>query len=101
MRVSRGQRSSKDWDDDSRALHKRLMLEGACLDVDPDIFFPDTGGKKLPRAKINLAVDICSRCPVIKECLEWALTNEDHGIWGGKTSTERDRLRKERDDSTN
>lgn len=58
--------------------------EGACLDADPDLFFPDQGvPNKEGRA-------ICESCPVQTECLTFALENgERHGIWGGLTQDER------------
>lgn len=89
--------SRKDWTDESRGLYRRILFEGACLGVDPDIFFPETDGKKLPKEVVKLATDICNGCPVEAECLEWAIENESHGIWGGKTSTERNKIRRERE----
>lgn len=38
----------------------------------------------------EVAKDACSTCPVIKECLSFAVrNNERFGIWGGMTYTER------------
>lgn len=62
-----------------------------CLGVDPDLFFPDRG------ESTKEAKDVCARCIVQSECLEFALENgEKFGIWGGKSERERRRLRKER-----
>lgn len=36
---------------------------------------------------------ICLKCPLVKECREWAINNEDYGFWGGLTQVE---LRSER-----
>lgn len=97
----RANRSSKEWSDESRALYNRILFDGACLDSDPDLFFPETEGKKLPKETIRLATDICDTCSVKAECREWAIENEDHGIWGGLTATERTKIRKERHDTSN
>ena len=56
----------------------------ACRSAEPDTFFPEKGGSTRESKRI------CATCPVIDECLEFALTNgERFGIWGGKTERER------------
>jgi WhiB family redox-sensing transcriptional regulator len=64
-------------------------LRAACLDADPELFFPEgTSGLALEeaaRAKL-----VCSGCPVRARCLDWALANgAAFGIWGGRTEQER------------
>lgn len=65
------------------------MAEAECrhhLDVD---FFP-TRGDQLDPAKA-----ICASCSVAFECLEHALDfPEYHGVWGGTSERERERLRR-------
>lgn len=68
------------------------MLEAACKDADPDIFFPERGGQPGP------AKAICAGCPVTEECLEYALAgpydrHELAGIWGGKSGLELRKLK--------
>jgi WhiB family redox-sensing transcriptional regulator len=60
-----------------------------CVEVDPEIFFPERGGSsKAARA-------VCSECSVRQECLLYALANrEQFGIWGGTSERERRRLRR-------
>lgn len=60
-----------------------------CLEVDPEIFFPERGGSsKSARA-------VCNQCEVRLECLRYALKNrEQFGIWGGTSERERRKLRK-------
>lgn len=59
----------------------------ACRGEPLSIFFPERGetGEK---AKV-----ICRKCPVIAECLDWALGNadgsRDPGVYGGTTAYER------------
>ena len=38
---------------------------------------------------INAVRTICARCPIWSECLTYAFSNEDYGVWGGMTSLER------------
>jgi len=59
----------------------------------PDIYFPNDwefGSQRDTR----LAKTICQRCPIRMRCLEYALTAEEHGIWGGLLPQERNTLKK-------
>lgn len=41
------------------------------------------------------AKEMCRQCPLITECLTYALTaDEKYSVWGGLSSKERERLRK-------
>lgn len=40
------------------------------------------------------AREICYRCPVNVECLDWALDNEEYGMWGGVAARDRARMRR-------
>ena len=65
--------------------------EGACVGVDPDLFYPNRG------APTGVAQRVCAGCAVRVECLEYALTNNEHyGIWGGMSERQRQRIRRGR-----
>ncbi len=66
----------------------------ACRNSDPELFFPvGTTGPAL--GHIDSAVTICKQCPVIDECLLYALeTNQEFGVWGSYPEDDRRRLRK-------
>jgi WhiB family redox-sensing transcriptional regulator len=69
-------------------------LDAACAEVDPELFFPETG--QVPQAAQAKAV--CAGCTVRGPCLEAALhgpqARDDHtGIFAGTTARERVRLR--------
>lgn len=69
--------------------------DAACRGEDPSLFFApayfETRGQKGSREAG--AKEICARCPVRAECLEFALeTRETHGVWGGFNEMERRRL---------
>lgn len=68
--------------------------QAACRQEDPDLFFPvGTTGPAL--GQIEQAKAICRGCPVIEDCLRFALdTGQDYGIWGGLTENERRTLRR-------
>ena len=69
----------------------RWHKDAACLEADPDLFFPERGGSsKEARA-------YCARCPVVHDCLTYALDNrEEFGIWGNTSERERRVLRRKR-----
>ncbi|MEY5145006.1 MAG: hypothetical protein RL745_373 [Actinomycetota bacterium] len=66
----------------------------ACRDADPELFFPiGTTGPAL--VQIEQAKAICRTCPVIDECLQWALdAGEEAGVWGGTSEDERRLLKR-------
>jgi WhiB family redox-sensing transcriptional regulator len=70
------------------------QLLGACRGADASLFFlpeAERGGRK--RRREQAAKAICRRCPVVAQCLQFALeTGEPYGVWGGKTPEERDAL---------
>lgn len=66
-------------------------LEGALCVDDPELFHPEVGGYR----QAHKAKAVCHRCPVERECLEWALDNRTvTGVLGGTTYSERKRLMK-------
>lgn len=71
--------------------------QAACREMDPDIFFPSSGGA-IGHEETERAKAACSRCGVSTHCRDWAIeTNQVEGIWGGLSLTERRRhARRER-----
>ena len=67
------------------------MDDALCREVGPEVFFPES--EMQPRA----ALEVCRRCDVEIECLEYALSiGPVAGIWGGTTEADRRRLRRRR-----
>lgn len=68
-----------------------------CREEDPELFFPlgsenQLGGGKNPAvlAQIDEAKTVCRTCPVVSECLAWAIeSGQDYGVWGGMSEAER------------
>jgi transcription factor WhiB len=57
-----------------------------------DDFYPPTG-----KAVTEEVKDMCNRCPVQKECLEFALERpEKYGFWGGMSEKERKEIRRKK-----
>ena len=65
---------------------------GACIGLDPMLFFPGQGDDAtVPRM-------VCQSCPVLGQCLEYALRHEPGpGVVGGEGITGRRKLRQARD----
>ena len=67
------------------------MSRARCSGESPDVFFPSDGVGVLRAQKI------CAGCPVMEECLEYALANHiSHGVWGGASERQRRRLQRRR-----
>jgi len=61
----------------------------ACLDVDPELFFP-IGNTGPALRQIEEARAVCGLCEVLETCLKWANdSGRDSGVWGGKSEDER------------
>lgn len=62
--------------------------QGKCRTAGVDMFPADVAG-------VMAAKRVCAGCPVREQCLQHALdTPEPHGMWGGKSERERDRIRR-------
>ncbi len=60
-----------------------------CAQTDPEAFFPEKGGST------REAKQMCTRCEVRDECLDYALAHDERfGIWGGTSERERRRLKR-------
>jgi WhiB family redox-sensing transcriptional regulator len=59
------------------------MGEAVCATADPEEWFPAKG------VSAHRAKRICQTCPVIDECLQYALDNSLTGIWGGTSHSQR------------
>jgi WhiB family redox-sensing transcriptional regulator len=77
---------------DELAVAEPWRDDALCAQVDPDLWFPEKGGST------GQAKQLCQVCPVIDDCLSYALTqssSDDWGVWGGTTEHERRQLRQE------
>lgn len=70
----------------------RFGATAQCSGTDSEAFFPEA---QLSRENMA-AIRICFGCTVRDECLEWALENEQHGIWGATTPKQRQAIRRRR-----
>lgn len=72
---------------EKQELVRTKQTSAACAkdDIDPDLFFE--------LGKETEAKKICSTCPLVNRCFEYALTNNEYGVWGNSTEKERAELR--------
>jgi hypothetical protein len=66
--------------------------QAACKSTDTDSFYPEGSGEALATNKV--LVRICNDCPILSECANYAIHNEQHGFWGGLSPSERLDIRK-------
>lgn len=70
--------------------NERWRERAACQGLPIELFFTEG-------IVTESVQDLCNKCPVQKECLDYALSvPEYHGFWGGKSQRARERIRKSR-----
>ena len=57
----------------------------ACAGMELDSFYPERGD----RTDVRFARAVCGDCPVVRQCLSYALANDEHGLWGGTSREQR------------
>lgn len=66
----------------------RWSERAACKGMDTSLFFPRDG------EPARAARQVCAGCPVLAQCRAVAVADPSlHGIWGGTSPEERERLR--------
>lgn len=69
------------------------MTGAVCAQIDPDLWFAEEGNYA---ASIE-AKKVCQTCPVVQQCLEYAIDNNIlYGIWGASTLRERQAVKRRR-----
>jgi len=63
--------------------------EALCQQIGLEVFFPRTDNSP---EHFKQAKEICQRCPVIAECLDFGL-DEPFGVFGGTSPYDRRRIR--------
>lgn len=69
-----------------------IKARGACRGLPDEIFFPAYDSPSANAA----AKAVCAACPVRAECLDWALTYDEMGVWGGTGEADRRSLERKR-----
>lgn len=67
---------------------------GLCRETSGDWVTIQSSSLRSQRIEKRAEISICGVCPVMGECLDWAMDNrEPSGIWGGMLPKERRELR--------
>lgn len=78
----------------AKLIHAIIENEGVECEQLPEFFFPQRDSMNQIHLEIRVAKDVCARCPIVAECLEYAIVGEEaYGIWGGTTPEERRSLK--------
>jgi WhiB family transcriptional regulator, redox-sensing transcriptional regulator len=78
--------------DETEVIDMDWRDRAACCSADPELFFP-VGSTGPALDQLADAKSVCHRCPVIGQCLAWALdTGQRAGVWGGLSENERYQL---------
>lgn len=64
------------------------MADAVCRQTDPEVFFPEMGGSTATAKRI-----CTEHCPVVAQCLAYALEHNESGVWGGTSEKQRKKLR--------
>jgi WhiB family redox-sensing transcriptional regulator len=89
---------TRQYDDGTSTEHvPDWREEAACLEHDPELFFP-IGKSHEAKLQLAVALRVCwEECSVRGSCLDEALDNRiAWGVWGGKSEDERDAIQRER-----
>jgi WhiB family redox-sensing transcriptional regulator len=64
----------------------------ACAGSDTNLFFDPDDDRLTKRERTyreNAAKRICASCPIKPRCMNYAITHNQQGVWGGLTEKER------------
>jgi WhiB family redox-sensing transcriptional regulator len=68
-----------------KILDTSWMEDAYCRDAEPESFYSEN-----EQFQRKLVEQYCKKCPVMNQCLEYALAREDRfGVWGGTTGRQR------------
>ncbi len=72
-----------DWD---------WQVHAACRGTDTSAFYHPENERGPSRMRREMAAKaVCNGCPVLDNCLRWALAaREPYGVWGGLSTEERE-----------
>ncbi len=65
-----------------------------CEGIDTNLFFAEEDSKNYPQREY--LIKVCGNCKAQPECLEYAVTHEILGWWGGTSEKQRDAIRRVR-----
>jgi WhiB family redox-sensing transcriptional regulator len=83
--------TERDW----IAHSSDWTARAACVNEDPDLFFPISEHSQSGLAQVHEALGVCAVCEVVTQCLDLALSiGTPWGVWGGQTAMARERIKR-------
>jgi hypothetical protein len=67
--------------------------QASCMGMATEEFYPDDRGNPYNRNPVLRKV--CQGCPILLECANYSVFNEQHGFWGGLSGRARRDIRRE------
>lgn len=74
-------------------MHPHDFDDPPCRDTPALFFGRETESPGESQARNNRAKRICHGCPHLDPCRNWAVDNDEDGVWGGTTPLDRQRIR--------
>ncbi len=74
-------------------VNTNWRVDALCREKDPELFFP-VGASGPALVQVAEAKAVCRTCPVMDACLDWALDNDEQGVWGGTDEEDRRRIQR-------
>jgi len=70
------------------------QVQASCRGLDTSEFYHPENERGPSRTRREMrAKAVCAQCPVVSNCLRWALAaREPYGVWGGLSTEERESL---------
>jgi WhiB family redox-sensing transcriptional regulator len=76
-----------------RDYNKVDWSQASCAGISTEVYYPDDRGNAGFNRNPALR-RVCQACPIISECANYALVNEQEGFWGGLTARARRDIRR-------
>lgn len=72
--------------------------EPLCAEIGPDLYYLEEidGRLQAPYTEYLMAKALCMQCKHLVDCREWGIENEQHGMWGGLSASERRKVKSAR-----
>ena len=78
--------------------------ESLCAEIGTELFFQEDRDDKKPgmsEIDYNASKRICNLCVHKADCAEWGIKHEVHGVWGGLSPQDREKIRRSRSTTVN
>jgi WhiB family redox-sensing transcriptional regulator len=68
--------------------------QASCAGIATEEYYPDDRGNSRGTSRNSTLRRVCESCPIISDCANYALVNEQEGFWGGLSARARRDIRR-------